>query len=83
MFFLFTQNAEGASSVTLIVKENGHSNPIGSVWFVFYDISTILGYSMPSLVFTYVIWKHIYRHAQLNDQTALFLTIQFSMSQQS
>ena len=29
-----------------------------------------------------MICKHIFRYTQLNDQTALFLTIQFIVSQQ-
>ena len=57
----------------------------GLIWF--YGISTIVGYFMPNLVFTYIldIWfvNTFYRYTQLNDQTVLFLIIQFSMSQQS
>ena len=42
---------------------------------------------MPNPVFTYIsnIWfvNTFCRYIQLNDQTVLFLTIQFSISQQS
>ena len=42
---------------------------------------------MPNPVFTYTlnIWHGdtFYRYTQLNDPTVLFLTIQFSLSQQS
>ena len=60
------------------------------IWFglvVLYGISTIVGYLMLNLVFPYIlnIWfVNIFcRCTQLNDQTVLFLTIQFSISQQS
>ena len=55
---------------------------------VFYDIlSTIFGYLMPNSVLTYM-WNILFidtfcRYTQLNDQTVLFLTIQFSIRQQS
>ena len=53
----------------------------------FYDISTIVGYLMPNPVFAYILntWVvNIFcRYTQLNDPTVLFLTIQFSISQQS
>ena len=57
-------------------------------WFVwFYGISTIVGYLMPNPVFTYIsdIWfaNILCRNKQLNDQTVLFQTIQFCLSQQS
>ena len=52
-----------------------------------YGISTIVGYLMPNPVFTYIlnIWfvKTFCRYTQLNDQTVQFLTIHFSVSQQS
>ena len=64
----------------------------GLIWF--YGISVIVGYLMSNLVYINIIWyiwfvtnnsiKHqsfVYR--QLNDHTVLFLTIQFSISQQS
>ena len=50
----------------------------------FSGISTIIGYLMPNPVFTYIssIWfvNTFCRYPQLNDQTVLFLTIQFSIS---
>ena len=55
------------------------------VWF--YGISTIIGYWMPNLVYIIIsnIWfvNTFFTYAQLNDQTVLFLTIQFSICQQS
>ena len=52
------------------------------VWL--YSKSTIVGYLMPNPVFTYILDKQIVntfcRYTQLNDQTVLFLTIQFSIS---
>ena len=58
---------------------------ISLIWF--YGISTIVGYLMPSPVFTHIlnIWfvKTFYKYTQLHDQTVLFLTFQFSISQQS
>ena len=52
------------------------------VWF--YGISTIVGYLMPNTVFTYTlnIWfvNTFCRYTQLNNQSVLFLTIQFSKS---
>ena len=55
-------------------------------WFGFYGISTIVGYLMPSPVFTYILnirFVNIFLDTQLNDQTVQFLRIQFSISQQS
>ena len=54
-----------------------------ATWFSFdwfYGISTIVGYLMTSPAFTYIldIW---FVNTQLNEQTVLFLTIQFSISQ--
>ena len=53
---------------------------------LFHGISTINGYFIPSPVYSYIldIWfvKH-FIYTQLNDQTILFLTIQFSISQKS
>ena len=53
----------------------------------FYCISTIVGYLMPNRVFTYIsnIWSvnTFCWYTQLNSQTVLFQTIQFSISQQS
>ena len=50
----------------------------------FYGISNIVGYLMPNAVYTYIlnIWfvNTFYRYTQLNDQTVLFLTIQFCIS---
>ena len=58
---------------------------LGWVWF--YGISTIFSYLMPNPFFTYIsnIWfvNAFCRNTQLTDQTVLFLTIQFSISQQS
>ena len=54
------------------------------VWF--YDISTIVGYSVLNSVFAdvkYLILNLFWRYTQFNDQTDLFLTIQFSLGQQS
>ena len=55
------------------------------VWF--YGIATIVGYLMPNSVFTYVFNKWLVntfrRYTQLNDQTVLFVTIQFSICKQS
>ena len=52
-----------------------------------YGISTIVDYSMPNSLFTYIlnIWfvNTFCRYTQLNGQTVLFLTIQFSISEQS
>ena len=54
------------------------------VWF--YGISIIVGYLMPNLVFTFIlnIWfvNTFCRYTHLNDQTDLFLTIHFSISQE-
>ena len=51
----------------------------------FYGISTIVGYLMTNPVFTYIldiIFVNTFSsYKQLNDQTVLFLTIQFSISQ--
>ena len=51
------------------------------VWFN--GISTIVGYIMPNPVFTYIlsIWfvNLFYKCTLINDQTVLFLTIQFSI----
>ena len=47
------------------------------VWF--YGISTIVGYLMPNPVYIYMICEH-FVDTQLNDQTFLFLTVQFSIS---
>ena len=55
---------------------------IDLTWF--YGISTIIGHLIPNPVFTYIsnmICKH-FLNIQLNDRTGLFLTIQFSISQQ-
>ena len=56
----------------------------GLVWF---DSISAVGYKTPNPVFTYIlsIWfvNKFCRYSQLNDQTVLFLTIQFSLSQQS
>ena len=51
------------------------------VWF--YGISTIVGYLMLNTLYIYIyikymICKHFFRYTQLNDQTVLFQTIQFS-----
>ena len=67
----------------MAIKGNGLNEPgVG-----FYGISTIVGNLMPNPVFTYIlnIWSvnMFCRHTQLNDQTVLFLTIQFSIIQQS
>ena len=55
---------------------------IGLVWFN--GISTVVGYFMPNPIFTYVlnIWfvNPFCRYTQLIDQTVLFLTNQFSIS---
>ena len=57
----------------------------GLLWSV--GISNIVGYLMPNPVFIYIsnIWfvNTFGRYTQLNDQTVLFQTIQFSISQQS
>ena len=49
-----------------------------------YGISTIGGYLMPNLAFTYILslWfvNTFCRYTQLNDETVLFQTIQFSRS---
>ena len=54
---------------------------------VFYGISTLVYYLIPNPVFTYIlkVWfVNIFcRDTYLNDQTVLFLTIQFSVNQQS
>ena len=53
---------------------------------LFYGISTIAGYFMSNPVFKYTsnLWfaNLFCRYALLNDETVLFLTIQFSLSQQ-
>ena len=53
----------------------------------FYGISIIVGYLMPNPIFTYIlnilVTNTFCRCSQLNDQTVLFLTIQFCVSQQS
>ena len=58
---------------------------LGLVWF--YSISNIVGYLMLNPVFTYIINIWIINifciYTQLNDQRVLFLTILFSISQQS
>ena len=55
------------------------------VWF--YGISIIVTYLMPNPLYTYIlnVWfvNLFRRYTMLNDQTVLFLTIQFSLSQQS
>ena len=55
------------------------------VWF--YGISTIVCYLMPNPAFTGIldIWlvDTFYWYTQWNDQTVLFQSIQFSVSQQS
>ena len=60
------------------------------IWFgLVYGIWTIVGYFMPNPVFIYIyildIWfvNTFCRYTQLNDQTVLYLTIWFSISQQS
>ena len=67
--------------------EGGHKN-VGLIWFGlvwFYRISTNFGYLMPNPAFTCIL--NIYDlqtfcwYKQLNNQTVLFLTIQFSVSQ--
>ena len=57
------------------------------VLFCFFGISTIVGYSKPNHVFTYVInvW-FVYtfcRYTELNDRTVPFLKVKFSPSQQN
>ena len=54
------------------------------VWFSFYDID---GYLMPNPVFTYILYIRSINtfswYTQLNKQTVLFTTIEFSVSQRS
>ena len=56
------------------------------IWFDlvgFYGISIIVGYLMSNPVYTYILnifVNSFCRHTLLNDQTVLFLTIQFSTS---
>ena len=46
-----------------------------------YDTSTTVGYLMLNPVFTYIWFVNTFcRYVQLNDQTVLFQTIQFSLS---
>ena len=51
---------------------------------LFYGISTIVGYLMSNYAFTYIInirfVNTFCRYTYLNDQTAIFLTIKFSIS---
>ena len=59
----------------------------GLIWFGlvgFYAMSTIVGYLMSNHLYTYVsnICQHILSVKWSNDWIFLFLTIQFSMTQQ-
>ena len=51
----------------------GYRFGFGFVWVWFYGISTIVDYLMPNPDFTRI----------FNDQTVIFLTLQFSISKQS
>ena len=80
----------------LCMKTNGlevHTNncvasKFFACWLVgFYDISTFLYYLIPNIVFKYLldIWfiNTFCWYTPLNDQTWLFLKIQFSINQRS
>ena len=87
-----SNDSERDSSLYVQFHHLPNNNNTGqhNVWFNlvwFYGTSNVIGYLMTNLVFTYIsnIWfvNTFSRYTQLKGQTVLFLTIQFTIYQQS